>query len=156
MKNLSPFYLLIICFFFACSNVNEAETTESTESEMAGEPTEKVDLQAVLNHHLGAFMANDLDEVLFDYTDESIIMTPDSTYTGLEQIGGLFSSLFPLFPTEGTSIEPDKIEFFDNMAYLVWHGESPSVSVPLGTDTFVFVDGKIHRQTFTGVINPKE
>jgi len=153
MKSVIFFYISVFCLFTACSS---SDTTETTEPATIDEPTESYDLPAVLDHHLQAFMANDLDEVLADYTDESILMTPDSTYTGLDAIGGLFTALFPLFPTEGTTINPDKIEFSENMAYLVWHGESPVVSVPLGTDTFIFKDGKIHRQTFAGIINPKE
>lgn len=153
MKTSTFIYVTLLFFVSACSNT---ETTESIEDSNDAEKTETVDLQAVLNHHLQAFMDNDLEEVLADYTDQSMLMTPDSTYVGLEQIGGLFTALFPMFPTEGTTIEPDKIEFVDNMAYLVWHGESPSVSVPLATDTFIFEDGKIHRQTFAGMINPKE
>ena len=38
---------------------------------------------------------------------------------------------------------------------LVWSAASPTVSVPLGTDTFVVRDGKIVFQTFAGQIVPK-
>ena len=57
MKTMTFFYLFLFCLITACSS---SETTESTESEMVEEPTETVDLQAVLTHHLESFMANDL------------------------------------------------------------------------------------------------
>lgn len=44
----------------------------------------------------------------------------------------------------------------NELAFIVWNGDSPVFDVPFATDTFVIVDGKIQKQTFAGVLNPKE
>lgn len=110
--------------------------------------------QKVVEHHLGSFGSNDLAAVMEDYTEESIVATPDTTFVGLQQIEGFFASLFPLFPTEGTVLELDRMFIENDLAYIVWHASTPSVSVPLGTDTYIILNDKITKQTFAGVINP--
>lgn len=110
----------------------------------------------VLEHHLGAFGQNDLEAIISDYTDASIVVTPDSTYKGLEQIRSFFTGLLPSFPTEGTTVEMDKIVVENELAYIIWHTTTPSVEVSFGTDTFIIEGGKIKRQTFAGVMSPVE
>jgi hypothetical protein len=157
MKKLSPILLFgLLALLFACTGPVE-ETAEVEEVPVVQEPVSSSEQsEEVLNNHLAAFMANDLEAVMVDYSDNSVVITPDSTYNGLEQIKGLFSSLFPAFPTEGTTIELDKMVIENEVAYIIWHGSSPSVDVPFATDTFIIEDGKIQRQTFAGIINPKE
>lgn len=48
----------------------------------------------------------------------------------------------------------DKAVVDNAVAYILWHATTPTIEVPLGTDTFVILDGKIKFQTFAGVINP--
>ena len=62
--------------------------------------------------------------------------------------------MFPAFPSEGTVLEIDRMVIENELAYIVWHAKTPTVEVPLGTDTFIIEDGKIKLQTFAGVINP--
>jgi hypothetical protein len=37
--------------------------------------------------------------------------------------------------------------------YLVWKAKTPSLHVPMGSDTFIIKDGKISQQTFVGQLN---
>jgi hypothetical protein len=46
-------------------------------------------------------------------------------------------------------------EVHGEIAYIVWKADTPSLDVPLGTDTFVVRDGKIVVQTFAGQLIPK-
>jgi hypothetical protein len=155
---LKSLILVTLIFSFSCKETTEQKATEEVvEEAVVAEPaisSEKT--QAVLIHHLETFGANDLAGVVSDYTTESVVVTPDSTYTGLEQIEGFFAGLFPAFPTEGTTINLDKMVVDNELAYIIWHGESPVFDVPFATDTFIIVDGKIIKQTFAGVLNPKE
>ncbi len=112
--------------------------------------------QAVLDHHLSAFGANDLEAIMEDYADEATVIIPDTTFHGKEQIRAFFEGLFPSFPTEGTAFEMDKAVVDNEVAYILWHATTPTLEVPLGTDTFVILDGKIKIQTFAAVINPIE
>jgi hypothetical protein len=36
------------------------------------------------------------------------------------------------------------------LVFIVWQATTPTLNVPLGSDTFAVKDGKIHRQTFVG------
>ena len=115
-----------------------------------------MDTQAVLNHHLAAFGAGDVDEILSDYTDESVLITPDGPIRGRDALrsasGGLFSGLF----APGTyEFVMDASHVEGEVAHIIWHADCPSADVSLGTDTFVVRDGKIAVQTFAAKITPK-
>lgn len=112
--------------------------------------------KAIIDHHLEAFLANDLEGLVSDYTEESIVITPDTTVVGLEGIRGLFKGLLAAFPTEGTTIELDEMVIKNELVYVIWHGKSPTVEVPFGTDTFIIKENKILQQTFAGIINSIE
>ena len=107
-------------------------------------------MKSMLTHHLSSFQGNDLDAVMSDYTEESILITADATFTGRAEIRGFFSKLMPLFPKQNTRFELDKMIVTDNLLFIVWHASTPTVTVSLGSDTFLVENGKIHRQTFVG------
>jgi len=104
----------------------------------------------VIMHHLSSFQDNDLEAVMSDYTDESVLITQVATYTGLEEIEAFFADLIVHFPKQRSSLELDKVVFNDGLVYIVWHAKTPSLDVSLGTDTFIIKDGKIYQQTFAG------
>ena len=104
----------------------------------------------LLTHHLSSFQANDLDALMSDYTDESVLITGDATFTGSTEIRGFFSTLIPQFPTGSTRLDLDKMTVVDDLLFIVWHASTPTLKVALGTDTLLVRQGKIHRQTFAG------
>ena len=55
---------------------------------MASEPT-----KAVIEHHLQSMLAMDLDAVMEDYTDESVVLTPDTTLRGLGEVRSFFTEV---------------------------------------------------------------
>ena len=81
----------------------------------------------LLTHHLSSFQANDLDALMSDYTDESILMTADSTYEGSAEIRGFFAALIPQFPTASTRLELDKMTVVDDLLFIVWHASTPTL-----------------------------
>jgi hypothetical protein len=111
--------------------------------------------EAVTQHHLAAFGSGDMDDLMSDYTEESIIITPEATVTGLEQIRGLFEKLGSMFPAEGSEFALDRMDVNNELAYIIWHANTPIVSIPLGTDTYVVTDGKIMKQTFAAKVEMK-
>jgi ketosteroid isomerase-like protein len=115
-----------------------------------------VDTEAVVNHHLQAFVAGDVDEVLGDYTEDSVLMTPDTTITGLDGLRAAFSGLFGGIFTPGTyTFRMDAMRVEGDVAYIVWHASCADQDVVLGTDTFVVRDGKIATQTYTAKVEPR-
>jgi hypothetical protein len=121
------------------SNLNKTnETTLSANS------------RDIIMHHLGSFQNHDLEAVVSDYTNESVFITQEATYTGPEEIKAFFTNLMVHFPKQKSSFELDKMIVVDTMGYIVWHANTPSLEVSLGTDTFILKAGKIHQQTFCG------
>lgn len=151
-------FLSVLVVNFCCKQAAEEPVAEEAVAEAVEEaPAISSDTtKEVLVRHLEAFGANDLAGIMADYAEEAILVTPDSTYTGQAAIEGLFTGLFPAFPTGETTINLDKMVIDNELAFIVWNGDSPVFDVPFATDTFVIVDGKIQKQTFAGVLNPKE
>jgi ketosteroid isomerase-like protein len=107
----------------------------------------------IITHHLSSFQENNLDAVVSDYTNESVLITQDATYKGPEEIRAFFVGLMRNFPKQKSSFELDKLVVNGDLAYIVWHARTPNLHVPLGSDTFIIKDGKIYQQTFVGQLN---
>ena len=108
------------------------------------------DSENVLLRHLHSFANNDLETLMSDYTEQSVLITHDQTYTGLQEIRAFFNELMDHFPAEDSDFKLDKLVVSDELVFIVWHATTPSLEVVLGTDTFLIKRGKINRQTFAG------
>lgn len=108
----------------------------------------------VLDHHLQTFQQNDLDGVMEDYTEESILITPDRTYKGLAEIRENFVGAYQALPTNGTTMTVTKSVVVRDVAYIVWKAVTPTLEFKYATDTFIIVDGKIISQTYAGDVLP--
>ena len=110
----------------------------------------------VLDHHLEAFMAGDVEEVLKDITDESVLLTADGPLKGRDALRpALTDFLSGLFKPGTYTLEMDRMEIAGDVAYIVWRADCAAATILLGTDTFVVRDGKIAVQTFAAKIEPK-
>lgn len=100
----------------------------------------------VFAHHLGAF-SEGIEAILSDYTEQSVLLTPDATHRGLQPIRDFFQAFldgatqefWDAFRLGTQAVEGD-------IAYLTW---SADPFVPMATDTLLVRDGKILVQTFT-------
>ena len=101
--------------------------------------------KAVLMHHLDSLMALDFAEVLSDYTEESVVISPAGTVHGLEAIQGAMGEMAGLFTPESLSqLSMLYQDIQGEVAYLAW---TMGDVVPFGTDTFIIRNGKIAVQT---------
>ena len=110
---------------------------------------------AVLEHHLTAFMDLDIEEILADYTDDSVVITNMGTFRGMEDIRGLFEGFFEEFSQGNVDMEVDQQTVDGDVAYITWHGETPDNVYEVCTDTFIVEDGIITTQTYGGKVEPK-
>jgi len=136
---------LLILLLWSC----EVKTTTTVTTESSEEKTKEV-----LDHHWQTFQSNDLDGVMADYSEESVLITPNGTYKGLNEIRENFVNAFALFPKDSTTLQLDKSVIQQDVGYIIWQGTAPKIKVTFGTDTFIIQDGKIVRQTFAGVLTP--
>ena len=104
--------------------------------------------QEVWQHHIDAWTARDADEIVADYTDDSVVVLVDRVYRGKAEIRGLFVKLFETFDkAEKHEIDPALV--VGKIVYLTWRATIEGIEYPLGTDTFVIEEGKILYQTIT-------
>ncbi len=101
--------------------------------------------QAILEHHLQA-IGESVDAIMQDYTEDSVVVTPDATCRGLAEIRKFFTAFIEGLP-EGImdAFTMKRQEVTGELAYILWEAKP---WIPLGTDTFVVRDGKIVFQTF--------
>lgn len=110
----------------------------------------------VLEHHLDALAAGDLDAILSDYTDDSTLIGPDGPVKGRQAIRAFFKSgVDSLFKPGTYEFTMDTLQVADDIAYIVWHANCASADIVFGTDTFLIRDGKIAVQTFAAKIEAK-
>lgn len=141
--------LVLAVFFVAC---NAPEKTEDRQMESNNDVSfSEGKTKEVLSHHWEAFKNNDLEETMKDYTEESVLVTPDATYTGLEEIRTNFVNAFKAFPKDSTAFTLDKSLVVQDIGYILWKSKGPAFNLTYGTDTFIIRNGKIVRQTFAGV-----
>jgi ketosteroid isomerase-like protein len=108
----------------------------------------------VLDHHLQAFGDLDLEEILADYTDESVLLTADGPVQGMDQLKGVFEAFFAEFGKPGTTFEMKQKLISGDVAYIVWTAKTADNVYEVATDTFVIDDGKIEVQSFTAKTTP--
>jgi hypothetical protein len=100
----------------------------------------------VFQHHLGAF-AQGLDEILRDYDNDSVLVTPGKTWRGVAEIRAFFKAFLdgadPAF-WAAFAITSQSIE--GEIAWFAWEAKP---WVVLATDTLFVKNGKIAVQTFT-------
>ena len=104
----------------------------------------------IVSQHIESFLENNLEAVLSDYTNESVLITEEATYTGTEEIRAFFSSLITHFPRQTSKMSLEKMVVDDTLVFIVWRAKTSSLEVPFASDTFIVKEGKIHRQTFVG------
>lgn len=109
----------------------------------------------ILDHHLSSFGGGDLDGIMSDYTEQSVLFTPQGLLRGKQQIRELFVSLFAEFAKPGASFNMLTQTVEGDAAYIVWSAETADNVYELATDTFVVRDGKIVYQSFAGKITAK-
>ena len=111
--------------------------------------------EQVLTHHLESFGAGNVDEILSDYTEDSVIIIPDGVLKGKEQIRGLFDALTAEFGAPDTKFELTDTKIEGPVAYITWVAETQVNVYSYATDTFYIADGKIAYQTLGMVATPK-
>ena len=101
--------------------------------------------EVILTHHLNAF-GEGVDSIMSDYTESSVLFTPDGPIAGEGPIREFFDGFLRNSPPEllraMTLVRKD---IRGDVAYIMWKAEP---FIPLATDTFVIRDGKIAVQTY--------
>lgn len=107
----------------------------------------------LFNRHVAAFASGDLDAVLDDFGEHSVVITPDGVFEGRDQIRSVYQGLLAEFGTidrgDSPGIVLDALLVRDDTIFITWHGESKRHVFPFGTDTFICDGGKFVRQSIS-------
>lgn len=109
--------------------------------------------QEVFAHHAAALAAGDLDEILVDYAQDSVVLSPAGIARGTDAIRDVFATLLADLPDAKWDLQT---QIFDQeVLFLQWSADSAVNRVDDGVDTFVFRDGMIRAQTIRYTPHPK-
>jgi uncharacterized protein (TIGR02246 family) len=99
----------------------------------------------VFQHHAQALGAGDLDEIVADYADDAVFITPAGVRRGKDGIRAAFTQLLSDVPNASWDLKTQIYE--DDIPFLEWAADAAMTRVEDGIDTFVFRDGLIRVQT---------
>lgn len=109
--------------------------------------------QEVFAHHGTALAAGDLDEIVVDYAEDSVLLSPAGIARGRDAIRTFFATLLAGLPDAQWDL---RTQLFDrDVLFLEWAVDSDVNRVDDGVDTFVFRDGMIRAQTVRYTPHPK-
>ena len=101
--------------------------------------------EEVFSHHAQALGAGDLDEIVADYSDDAIFITPTGVLRGKDGIREAFTRLLADVPNADWDLKT--LIYVDDVLFLEWAADAARTRVEDGIDTFVFRDGLIRVQT---------
>jgi hypothetical protein len=101
--------------------------------------------QEVFGHHAQALGAEDLEEIVADYSDDALFITPAGVQRGKDAIRQAFTKLLGEVPQATWDVKTTIFE--DDILLLEWGAEGGGNRIEDGIDTFVFRDGLIRVQT---------
>ncbi len=107
--------------------------------------------EEVFAHHGNALGAEDLDDIISDYTDDAIFVVNRQVYRGKEGARQVFTQLLNDVPQAQWDLNT---VFADNVLYLEWKATGGGRKIEDGIDTFIFEDGMIKVQTVFYTVGP--
>jgi len=108
--------------------------------------------QEIFDHHIRALLARDVEALLTDYTDESVLITPAGVAAGLTAIRAAFGQLADALA--GAEFTIGSQTHHDDVLLLEWTLDAPAFAVR-GVDTFLFDADSIRVQTISQSATPK-
>ena len=110
--------------------------------------------EEVFAHHAQALGAGDLDEIVADYADDAVVITPAGVMRGKDGVRAAFTQLLGDVPNASWDLKTQIYE--GDVLFLEWVADSASTRVDDGVDTFVFRDGLILTQTVRYSLQAKD
>jgi ketosteroid isomerase-like protein len=107
--------------------------------------------EEVFAHHGQALGAEDLEEILADYSEDALLIVQSKVYRGREGAREVFTQLLNDVPQAEWSLNT---VFADDVLYLEWKATGGGRKVEDGVDTFVFANGMIRVQTVVYHVQP--
>jgi ketosteroid isomerase-like protein len=101
--------------------------------------------EEVFQHHAEALGAGDLDQIVADYADDAVLITPAGVLRGRDDVRAAFTQLLADLPDAAWDLKTQIYE--GDVLFLEWAAHAAATFAEDGIDTFVFRDGFIQVQT---------
>ncbi|MEM7468449.1 MAG: nuclear transport factor 2 family protein [Pseudomonadota bacterium] len=101
----------------------------------------------VFDHHLEVFGDGDMDGILSDYTEQTLMVYGDKTWRGLVGARDFFNMWLDELIPAGSKFDLTGRVCVDDLLYITWTAESAKYKFEFGTNTFLIRDGKVIYQT---------
>jgi hypothetical protein len=85
-------------------------------------------------------MVSLMGNVTIDQNNEPFLHSHTS-FSYLDNIHEFFKELFVAIPTK-CKLEMKRLNNSENIAHIIWSSKSDATNIPMGSDTFVFENGK--------------
>jgi uncharacterized protein (TIGR02246 family) len=108
--------------------------------------------EEIFQHHAQALGAGDLDEIVADYAEDAVFITPAGVRRGHDGIRAAFAQLLADVPDAAWDLKT--LIFEGDALFLEWAATSAATRVEDGIDTFLFRDGLIRLQTVRYTLLP--
>lgn len=95
----------------------------------------------IINHHITATNAGDIDGMMSDYADNAVVLQAGQAVEGKTDIRALFTRLFGPGAAQKLTITPTKIWEVGDVGLITW-----TAGALQGQDSFVVRNGKIETQ----------
>lgn len=109
--------------------------------------------QEVFAHHGQVLGAAALDEIVTDYADDAVMISPAGVKRGKDGIRDGFRQLLADLPDAVWDVK--KQDYGGDVLLLEWAADAAGAHADDGVDTFVFRDGMIQAQTVHYTLQPK-
>ena len=107
--------------------------------------------EEVFAHHGQSLGAEDLEEIISDYSDDAILIVQGKVYRGHDGARQVFTQLLSEVPQAQWELGTT---FAEDVLYLEWKAKSKGGHVDDGVDTFIFSAGQIRVQTVSYTVLP--
>jgi ketosteroid isomerase-like protein len=101
--------------------------------------------EEIFQHHAQALGAGDLDEIVADYAEDAVFISPAGVKRGQTGIREAFTQLLADVPNAAWDLKT--LIFEGDALFLEWTADAGATRVDDGIDTFIFLDGVIRLQT---------
>ncbi len=103
----------------------------------------------ILHHHNKAVLSKNYKEIISDYAEDALLITPDGAFKGKRAIRDFLKNNFlKKMPNIKFIKASNNFLLIEEDTLLVrWSAESDIATISNGVDTFIFKDSKIWRQT---------
>ena len=105
----------------------------------------------VFAHHGQSLGAEDLEQIISDYSDDAILIVQGKVFRGHDGAQQVFTQLLSELPQAKWQLSTT---FAEDVLYLEWKAQGTGGHVDDGVDTFIFRNGEIRVQTVSYTVQP--